>query len=88
MIKNYVEQIVEETLSHTLKLCPDICKCQKCINDIKCITLNNIKPKYFNDDMEGILLKLESLRIQYKTDILHQIIKSITIVSQNKRHDF
>jgi len=87
MIKNYVEQVVEEILSDILKEYTDICKCERCINDIKCITLNNLKPSYFDSEIGGMYLKLKSLHAQYKTDVILESTKAIKIVSQNVKHD-
>jgi len=87
MIKNYMEKIVEDMLPNILRDYVDICKCEKCINDIKCITLNNLKPTYFGSDMGGVFLKVDGLKIQYKTDIINQTTKAIEIVSKNVRHD-
>jgi len=86
MIKNYVEQIIEEILPGVLKEYIDICKCEKCVSDIKCITLNNLKPAYFDSEIGGVYLKLNSLRIQYKTDVVQEATKAIQKVSQNIHH--
>ena len=87
MIKNYAEQVVEEILSDILKECTNICKCERCINDIKCIILNNLKPSYFDTEIGGIYLKLKSLHLQYKTDVIYEATKAIKIVSQNINHN-
>jgi len=89
MIKNYGEQVVEEILPNILKEFTDICKCQKCINDIKCITLNNLKLSYFasDDEVGSIFFKLKSLQIQYKTYVINEATKAIKIVSQKPRHN-
>lgn len=86
MIKNYVEQFVEEILPDILKQYPDICRCEKCISDIKCITLNNLKPAYFESEMGGLYLKLNSLQRQYITDVIQEATKAIQVVSQNTHH--
>lgn len=86
MIKNYVEQVVEEMSSDILKEWTDICKCERCVNDIKCIVLNNLKPLYYDSEIGGIYLKLKSLHLQYKSDVVREMTKAIEIVSQNKNH--
>ena len=86
MVKNYVEQIVEEIIPSVLKGYSDICKCEKCVSDIKCIALNNLKPAYFDSEMGGVYLKLNSLHTQYKTDVVKETTKAIQIVSQNTHH--
>lgn len=87
MVKNYMEKIVEDMLPDILRSYVEICKCEKCINDIKCITLNNLKPAYFDSGMGSVFLKVDELKIQYKTDIITQVTKAIEIVSKNVRHD-
>lgn len=86
MIKNYVEQVVEEMSSDILKKWTDICKCERCLNDIKCITLNNLKPLYYDSEIGGVYLKLKSFHLQYKSDVVREMTKAIEIVSQNKNH--
>lgn len=87
MIKNYMEKIVEDMFPDILRNYSDVCKCEKCVNDMKCITLNNLKPAYFDSGMGGVFLKVNELKVQYKTDIITQITKAIEIVSKNVRHD-
>lgn len=87
MIKNYMEKIVEDMLPNILKNYKEVCKCEKCMSDIKCIVLNNLKPAYFDSDMGSVFLKVDELKIQYKTDIITQTAKAIEIVSKNVKHD-
>ncbi len=87
MIKNYAEKVVEELSSDILKEFTNICKCERCINDIKCITLNNLKPLYFDSEIGGIYLKLKSLHLQYITDVIREMTKAIQIVSDNTNHN-
>jgi competence protein ComFB len=70
MIKNYGEQVIEEILPNILKEFTDICKCQKCINDIKCITLNNLKLSYFasDDEVGSIFLKEIHAKLMYMSN--------------------
>lgn len=89
MIKNYGQQVVEEILPGVLSQHEDICKCQKCINDIKCITLNNLKLSYFSSDDEigSIFTKLKSLQKQYKTYVMNEAAKAVKIVSQKRNNN-
>lgn len=87
MIRNYMEEAVDHLLPLVLKDYKDICKCEKCVEDIKAMTLNRMKPLYSVTDKGSMYLKVgEELEIQFKTDIMMQIAKAIEIVSKNPRH--
>ena len=47
MLKNYMEDVVEHFLLDVLNEYDNICKCEQCINDIKAIALNNLKPLFY-----------------------------------------
>jgi len=88
MIRNYMEEAVDHLLPIVLKGYNDICKCDKCIEDIKAMTLNQMKPMYSVTDKGSMYLKLgEELEIQFKTDIMTQIVRSIEVVSNKPRHE-
>lgn len=87
MIRNYMEEAVDHLMPRVLKDYDTICKCNLCLEDIKAMTLNRMKPMYSVTDKGSMFLKLgEELEIQFKTDIMLQIVKSIEIVSKNPRH--
>lgn len=88
MIKNYMEQIVDETLPTVIDKYTDMCKCEKCIDDIKAITLNNLKPLYIVTEEGAIYSKLKELEQQFKTDIISELIKAIELVSKRPKHTF
>lgn len=91
MIKNYMEQAVEEMLPDFLddftKTNSNFCQCNKCIIDLKCITLNQLKAAYFSTDLGGLYLKVEKLKQQYLVDIMSEFAKAAIIVLENPRHD-
>ena len=87
MIRNLMEQVVEEILPLVLKEYIDMCKCQNCIDDIKALTLNNLNPMYCSTEICAIVSRLKISEVQNNTDILSEITKAIEIVSKNVRHD-
>lgn len=87
MVKNYMEDLVENTLPEILETYPNICKCGECLDDIRARTLNQLKPIYFVESRGSVYSKLNSLQSQFKTDILTEIIKAIDLISKNPRHD-
>lgn len=87
MVRNYMEDLVENILPELLENYPNMCKCEECIDDIKALTLNQLKPSYFVEARGSVYSKLNSLESQFKTDIVTELIKAIDLVSANPRHD-
>ncbi len=77
---------MENLLPTVLDKYSDICKCEKCIDDIKAITLNSLKPLYVVTEEGNIFAKTNELSIQFKADVLGALTKAIEIVSKNPKH--
>lgn len=86
MLKNYMEDLIGEILPKVLKEYGDICKCERCITDIKAITLNQFYPLYIVSDKGNVYAKLNELQMQIHTDVVKEITKAIEIVCKNPRH--
>lgn len=86
MLRNYMEIIVDNLLTSILSEYKDICKCKVCIEDIKAITLNNLQPLYISTEKGYTYTKINELKIQFKTTVISEIIKSIDIVYNNPNH--
>lgn len=85
MLINANEELVRQRLPELLKEF-DCCKCEKCVDDIMAIALNNIKPAYVNS-AEGVLFKrINSTLPQISADIDIEILKAINMVSSNPKH--
>lgn len=87
MIKNYMEQIVEETLPTIIDNYTNICKCEKCLDDIRAMALNNLKPLYYVTEEGAVYSKLNELGQQFRTDIISELIKAIEVVSKKPKHN-
>lgn len=86
MLINVNEEFVKNRLPELLSEY-DCCKCEKCIDDMMAIALNNIKPAYVNTN-EGVLFKrINSTLPQNHADMDIEIIKAINMVSQHPKHD-
>lgn len=86
MVRNYMEEIVDEVLPTVLSQYESICKCEKCVNDIKALTLNNLKPLYVVREKGIIYSKMKKLQQQFSVDVINEITQSIEIVSKNPEH--
>ncbi|AFA48655.1 late competence development ComFB family protein [Acetobacterium woodii] len=86
MLKNYMEDTVDAFLPHLLEKYPDLCRCELCIEDVKAIALNKLKPAYFVTH-EGLLFsKIEEMTTQYRADLTSELTRAIEIVTKNPRH--
>jgi len=85
VLKNIMETFVLEKLDEvTDKL--NCCKCQKCRMDIASYALNKLPPKYIATYEGGVYSKLDTLSLQYETDLLKAIYQAAQIVKENPRH--
>lgn len=87
MIKNYMEDLFDFLAPPVIDTYEGICKCDKCINDIKALTLNNLKPLYVVSEKGQSYAKLNEFEPQFKINIIKTIVTSIETVSQNLKHD-
>jgi competence protein ComFB len=87
MVSNYMEDIVREILPNILDKYKNICKCEKCMEDISAISLNNLKPLYFVTEKGAIYSKLKKLQVQFSADVINELTKAIEIVSKNPNHN-
>lgn len=89
MLINYMEVIVDSQLREILKKYGSNlhCHCDKCIEDIKAIALNHLKPLYAASNAGILYSKLNELETQFNVDIISEIIQAMEIVSKNPRHD-
>lgn len=86
MLKNYMEDVVDHILPSILKAFSNICTCDRCLQDIKAITLNNLKPRYIVTEKGAIYTRLKEMEVQFETDVMKAIIDAIAIVSKSPRH--
>lgn len=86
MVKNYMEEVVEDLLPRLLEGYEGICTCEKCLDDIRAIALNNLKPAYFVTRKGFLFTKMEETLTQSKTDVIHELTNAIEKVSKNPMH--
>lgn len=86
MLKNYMEIVVDDVLSDILRKQDLECECEVCINDIKAITLNNLRPMYVSTNKGILYSKLNEFSLQSKADVINEITMAIEKVKGNPRH--
>lgn len=86
MVKNYMEIVVDDVLPTVLKEHELKCGCERCVEDIKAITLNNLKPTYVASDKGIVYGKLNEMGIQFKADVISAIMMAIKKVEERPSH--
>ena len=85
ILKNMMEQMVLLKLDETIdKLC--CCQCDKSRIDIASYALNRLPAKYVATYEGEVYSKLETLSLQYETDLLNALYQAAQVVTQNPRH--
>ena len=86
-LRNVNEDIIEHLIYDLLQEYPDICKCEKCVLDIKAIALNMMDPKYVVTDKGELYQKAKyQFNSQEIVNATKYITQSIELVSHNPRH--
>lgn len=86
-LKNYTEVMVNDMMETVLNKYPNICKCEKCLLDIKAIALNLLTTRYVVTEEGELYKKIEEMNIQLQVDITSALVKAIEMVSTNPKHD-
>lgn len=86
MLINYMEIVIDNLIPTVLDKYSYMCTCQKCIEDIKAISLNRLKPLYVVSEEGQLYIKVNELTMQFKVDAITEIVRAIDIVSNNPKH--
>ena len=84
-LKNLMESLLLTKMDEVIdKL--DCCKCEKCRMDIASYALNRLPPKYVATYEGEVYSKLDTLSIQYETDLLNALFQAAKVISKNPHH--
>ena len=86
MVKNFMENVVDDMMEEVLDTYSDICKCAKCRDDIKAISLNGLRPTYVSTSRGEIYKKVSELEAQFRIDAIREITLAIAVVSRRPNH--
>jgi len=83
MLFNYMEKYVDIKLGELLDKYTDVCTCDKCLDDVKAIALNNLKPLYVVTNKGETFKKIDSMATQYNVDVMKEIVAGFKKVSES-----
>lgn len=83
---NVMENVVRNVLQSSIDQLHLNCSCDRCLDDILAITLNQLPPRYIVDDALSPYVKADHLATQQgATNILSAITKAAVVVSESPR---
>lgn len=86
-LRNVNEDIIEHLIYDLLQKYPDICKCEKCVLDIKAIALNMMDSKYVATDKGELFQRVKyQFNNQEIVNATKYLTQAIELVSHNPRH--
>lgn len=87
MVVNYMEILVDKEISELKKIENYFkCTCPDCLDNIKAIVLNNVKPYYITSAQGKVYAEYRNKEFQNQVDILAEITKAQKIVEANPKH--
>ncbi len=86
-VVNTMENIVDTALSELLKEEPGCCTCNHCMDDMKCLALNALPPKYVSSEKGILFSKISSAMGQQRSiDIRVACINALEFVKGHPHH--
>lgn len=86
-LKNYTEVMVNSLIDTVLNEYPQLCRCPKCVLDIKALALNKLPPRYIVTRSGEVFKKLDELNKQYYVDTVSAIVSAAMLVNEKPLHD-
>lgn len=86
-VHNYMEHEVDVILKDLLLSYTNICRCDKCLADIKAIALNRLKPHYVATKKGELYTKINEMDNQFRVDVTKALVEAIKIVEGNPHHE-
>ncbi|GHU59769.1 hypothetical protein FACS1894133_7180 [Clostridia bacterium] len=88
MVHNVSEITARARLEQLIRAETGICKCTQCMDDVLCIALNKLPPKYVSSDKGELFSRVDQMLIrQLSMDTDIALISSIGFVKKHPRHD-
>lgn len=86
-VLNLMESVVSEVLDAQMNHLQMNCTCEQCKNDVFAITLNMLPTRYVSSTRGQTIQRAKLMDEQTLADILREISKAATIVSNNPSHN-
>ena len=85
---NTMEQIVELTLKDIMENDTEFCGCPQCVEDVECLALNALPPKYVSTAKGELYSRLSQVMIkQHSIDVHVACLNAIDFVKAHPHHN-
>lgn len=82
---NLMEDIVLRDVDNIMEAC-GCCTCDQCKTDVVTYALNHLPPHYIATNIGRMMVELQSLEYQSRTDILAAVSEAARLVAEKPRH--
>ena len=82
---NVMQVLVEEKAPKYVKMF-GLCSCERCMEDVKALTLNHLPPKYVVLEQGDMIPRLTVYEGRFSSDITAQLLKACKVVSNTPHH--
>ena len=82
---NVMQVLVEEKAPKYVKMF-GLCSCERCMEDVKALTLNHLPPKYVVLEQGDMIPRLTVYEGKFSSDITAQLLKACKVVSDTPHH--
>lgn len=83
---NVMQVLVEEKAPKYIKMF-GLCQCERCLEDVKALTLNHLAPKYVVLERGDMIPRLTVYEGKFSSDITAQLLQACKVVMQTPHHD-
>jgi len=83
---NIMEEIVKNHLDEILNNRPNLCRCNKCIDEIMARVLSNLPAKYITTDSGAMYALIEQVKVEKSSEILKELILALEYLQKHPVH--
>ena len=80
-----MQVLVEEKAEKYIKMF-GLCQCERCLEDVKALTLNNLPPKYVVLEQGDWISRLTVYEGKFSSDITAQLLHACQVVMKTPHH--
>ena len=86
-VVNSMEPLIDSILEELLKEDKECCTCEHCMDDMRCLALNSVAPKYVSSEKGALFTKINNAMAQQRSiDTRVACINAIEFVKNHPHH--
>ena len=85
-VVNLAEAVIDDEIPGVMENFPGACRCDRCLADIKALSLNHVTPHYIAVVDGDVRRQADMVDIGTRMDIIRIITRAVIKVSRNPHH--